>query len=240
MATCLTLWKFRFILQLYESVGLIETINEIVEYCASVYAYWLIILDSFVHRQAHKRFWQTVQQIDKHVCCLSHFEFRRYMAEFIEFFAIRISIIVINMILVNFERTGIYIAYMIPIQICQIRVFYYIFGLEAIQFQLECIEREIVRTRTGSSNSILAEVINFKRIRKNFECIYKSSDLLNTIFGFSQVAAVLFCFYSMFTDLNYIYIHFRELSEVDLIGKYSLVMIFCILLWNLFVINLVL
>lgn len=208
-------FKFQFIHYFCATLGFIEAINELIEYSGSLYKYWLIIFDSFVYRHAHKRFWLLIQQIEMDVYPRGTFTFFCYKVKFIEFFAASTAGIIYKLV-VSVKSS--YFVYIIPFRICQIRIFYYIFCLETIQLQLKQIEHEL--NRAYSLNSIGNERPKLKQILKNFEHVYETAKLLNMIFGWSHVAAVLFCFFSISTDLNYLYLHLNEITVLGTIGKF--------------------
>lgn len=223
MAVSFTIYEFCFFYKFYEYYGLFETINESIEYSASLCSYWLIIFDSIFYRRTHKRFWRVFQQINRKERNVIP---RSYMIKFVEFFG---SKFIIDFIVVRYYGFGDYdvfpalwgyIAYMIPINICQIRLFNYIFYLEVVVFQLKMIENELesMTMRVHYDRTIKP----FQWIR-NLECVHELSQLINKIFGLSNVSTILFCFYAMFTDLNYYYIHFHEHSTTRLMRKQSLV-----------------
>lgn len=200
----------RFFYYFRDSLGFLSAINELVEFSGSLFTYWLIIIDSFVFRKAHQQFWLHIQRIkmDEHLSGI--FTFYSYKIKFIEFFAVSTAGILYRFSH-SVERFVVFIVYNIPVRICQIRVFYYILCLEIGQLQLRQIEHEMNRTSSQSQ---------LKQIREKLRYVYETTELLNTIFDWSHVAAVLYCFFSIFTDSNYLYVQGHELTVVDLIGKF--------------------
>lgn len=224
--------KFYFIYIFFSLVGTAETINEYVQYSSSLLAYWLIISDSIHYRQKQKHFWEIIQKNEKYFC--QNLNFQSYIVKFYEFFTAKIFAIIVATSLKSFAVFGImglpgYIAYITPVEICQIRLFYYIFCLEIIYFYLKFIESDLILVEQNmkfyqNSHEIFSlQSFAFHRlkwIRQYFHDVYEMINLLNKIFGCSQVASVLFCYYSLFTDLNYCYIHFNNLTILDISGMY--------------------
>lgn len=198
-------------------LGFLSAINELVEFSGSIFTYWLIIIDSFLYRNTHRQFWLHIQRIEMDKSLPGMFTFYLYKIKFIEFFAVSTAGILYTF-LHSVERFVIYLVYNIPVRICQIRVFYYMLCLEIAQLQLKQIEHEMNRV-----NSVcLAENgrTRLKQIREKLQLAYETTELLNTIFNWSQVAAVAYCFFSIFTDSNYLYVHGNEITILDSIGKH--------------------
>lgn len=204
MASSFVLLQLHYFYEYHVVHGMIETINNSVQYVASLHTYWLIILDSALNRQAQARFWRIVQWTNSE----SNSIFRCYMIKLIEFIAMETLLVLIMKSLDGFQIS--YLAYLAPIKICQLRIFHYIFCLEIVRFDVELIKQ-------FNSNGMLY----YKIMRLHFQRVHEMIELTNHIFGWSNVGAVSFCFYSIFTDLNYIYIHFYESDIVILVGKIS-------------------
>lgn len=213
MAASFTIHELFFFHKFYDSAGLIETINELIECFASLLTYYFIIFDSIFHRQAHLSFWTLFQRSNNKALVP-----RGYVFKIVEFFSANI---VIDFITVGYYRFGgyvdfvavlVYVAYMIPVKICQIRLFYYIFCLEMILFQLKIIEVEL-KSLAIKTNYDLTKWM------RHFEHVHELIQLTNEIFDLSQVSTVLFCFHVLFTDMNYLYIHYYELSTARIIRE---------------------
>lgn len=210
--------KFHLFYYLCALMGFLPAINELVEYSGSLYTYWLIIFDSFVYRNAHKQLWLLIQRIDMDVHQSGTFTFYCYKIKFMEFLAASTAPI-INIFVDSIERFVVYIVYIIPVRICQIRIFYYILCLQPIRMQLKQIERDV--DRMCSLQCIENGRSQLKELREKFQCVYEIVELLNTIFGWSHVAAVSYSFFSIFTDSNYLYVHVNKLTAMDSIGKFN-------------------
>lgn len=227
----LTLFKFYLIVQYYPSLRLTEAISEIVQYSTALNTCWCIVLDNILHQNEHQGFWTVLQQIDTQFCSQSRCNFRNYLIKFIEFFSMKIIIIVVTMI-VSFISLVINTAYFVLFTMCAIRMIYYLFCLEVVHFQLKMIENELKTMQIehidsfDEKNSIHKttrfcrfESQRFHWIRGYFHCVYRMVDFLNKSFGWSQVAGIIFCFSFVLTEFHWIYIHFNDLRLAHRIGK---------------------
>lgn len=102
MALVLTLFEFRLMTEYYPLLGLTEAISESLQYSAALNTYWLIILDSILHRKSHQCFWQVLQQIDKYFSCQPNSVIQSYMLKFCVYFMKTISIMVIRLFISSF------------------------------------------------------------------------------------------------------------------------------------------
>lgn len=234
-ATTFMLCEYVVIIELSATMGILDMINEIIQYTAALYTYWLIILDSFLYRQAHKVFWEILQRIDD-CFCSQYIHLRSYLWCFIEYVLIS-NILYLLVYLSNvFASKSATIVFVITISIWQIRISYYVLCLNVVNYQLKTIDNEIsmmkcmlnvVRERkycrlnvSKTSTFHLFESKRIKWIQEYYFCVSTMIELLNTIFGWSQAAIILFCFFSFITDLNWFYSIFDQFTLTKIICKY--------------------
>lgn len=215
MAISFAIYEMYYFYGFYNIAGPIETINELVELFAVLCSYLFIIFDSIYQRKAHQHFWTMFQQLDQSVYRLSNVISRSYVVKFFEFFCVKLFIDFLSLEYYGFgyhvdeeHKYLVYVTYMVPVKISQIRIFYYIFCLEIVWFLMKMHE-------------LIPFELDRKKWNHNLERFYEMSQLTNEIFGVSQVTTVLICFFILFTDINYLYIHFRDLSTTKLMCKHS-------------------
>lgn len=111
------------------------------------------------------------------------------------------------------------ILYMIMVKVCNLRVFYYIFCVEILNFQIKTVdsEYELIKIPRGNT-SIYWHRLTW--IRWHYQCIYEMSQLLNEVFGFSNVATISFCFYFLLSNVNWYYTQFNGFSIINVLGIY--------------------
>lgn len=125
-------------------------------------------------------------------------------------------------------------ANMILSGVCYMRVFYYLFCVELIKLQLKCIENEtkVKLDELKESNlneceifirtEIQAIVQMLKKIRTNFHLIHELTYCTNESFGWSNVATILWCFYQILGNLNWVCISYADFSFQLWLGNFSL------------------
>lgn len=235
LAILLTFFEFRMFIEYYPLLGLSEAFSELLQYSTPLFTYWLIIMDSILHRKSHQHFWESFERIHDQFNCRINYNFRSYFIKFFEFFSVSISIVVIKGVIISFFDFDIECAYAIIFKVVQLRIFYYLFCLEIVHSQLNAIENEVksierIRNRLDNRHWYLlctAESDGFhlfalwrlKRMREYVYCVHQMIDILNTMFGWSHVTAILFCFYLLLTDFNWFFIHFNEFSYMYCIGN---------------------
>lgn len=223
----------QFVSIAWSSYGFLQILNLCLQYSVALFTIFFTIFDAIAHRKAHKRFWILVQCIDENFYSQSKFRFGCYIIKFVEHFSM-MSLCTFLLTLVS-NNTFFIIICVIDI-ISEVRVFYYIFCLEILYFQLKMIEIEmkiiqnsLKKMKQEQLNSIKLSVSSIrcsfelkrlKWIRGYFGCVYEMANILNDIFGWSHVAAFLFQFYQLLTDLNWMYMDdMTTSSAIQSIGK---------------------
>lgn len=210
MALILTWFHFYLMIEFYPLLGVVESISESLQYLASLITYWLIIFDSILNAKYDRNLWKILQKIDKRFSILMTFSYHRYMIKFIEFHSVTILLFVARPMIHVYADIIIEIAYNILFKMCHIRIFYYIFCIEIVHFQLTVIKNDLENMKLISRRRY--SVRHFKWIRDYYSCVHELTNHLNRIFGWSHVAVILFCFYLFVTDLNWFYIHCNQLT----------------------------
>lgn len=206
-----------------------EVLNQILQYWATLFTCWLTIFDSILHRNAHKFFWDVLEIIDQKFCCQSKFSFNCYEVKMVEFFVVTVLTTILMFLTFDYNLLSVEIAYNFLVLLCEFRVFYYLFCIEIIHFQLRIIENEVKTMQTSlncSANlsqmpklSQIYELHRFKWTREYFHCIYEMVNLLDEFFGWSHVAAISFCAYLVLTDLHWFYINYSYCDLNQRISK---------------------
>lgn len=207
-------FTFTALSEFNSSLRLLEVVNNMVQYSATLFTYWIIILETYVQHQAHKYFWEICKHMDEQFCIQLNQKFYSYIFKFVEFNLMTFLIFIIHSI-ISFSAMKISLAYLFLVKMCQLRVFYYLFCLEVVNFQLKMAHCEIKEMKRISTKVDF----NLRRFRKIYYNIYEMTEYLNKIFGWSQAAAILFCFYFLSTDLCYLYDYFDKISAALSIGE---------------------
>lgn len=238
MAIILTWFGFYMITEYFSLLSSSEIVNECLQYINALVTYWLIILESIQQRTAHKYFWNVFEQIDWCFCHQSNVNLQSYLIKLISFFGMYFLLTLCSFadsltpsIQVDLAYNGLFV-------MCALRIFYYLFCLKIVNSQLNIIESELKMmelvwncnrrkfTSVPFINDIFEpancpfELQRFKWIREYFHHIYEMVSLLNTIFGWSHIAAVSFCFTYILTMWNWFRKNFYILSYTNRICKY--------------------
>lgn len=234
LATNFALYQFQFVIEFGRMLGPLEIANEMFQYAMGLCTYWAIIFDTFKYRRKHQQFWKILKRIDTDFC-KQFLSFRGYLCKLIEFFLVSITVYILSYIYRAFPQTnGVFISLALII-ICRIRMFYYVFCLEIINWQLQMVQHELIvikqwssNTNHSASNSILRTHVQldyfnlsrFKWVNQYYGCIVEMTELLNIIFSWSQFAVILYGFYSLLTDLNWCYVSFDLFPSLKYFRKY--------------------
>lgn len=131
----------------------------------------------------------------------------------IEFFLFASLNLLALLVSLEMDRLMLVLPYIIIIRLCHMRLFYYLFCLEIVNFEMEAIDK-ILEGMQNHSN--ITELIS---IREYFHGTYEMMDALNEVFGCSMLAVILSCFYVLLADLNWFYTFYDWFSFAYVIGE---------------------
>lgn len=207
LAITFTFYKIYMTIEMYYCYHAMDVINLSVQYSSPVYTYWMIILDSIVQRYHHQHFWSIYECIYHRFCHKSSFV-RNFVKKIVAFFVVYVILFIILNAANDFNgglRGCIYLALIIT---CEIRIFYYLFCIEIIHFQLKVIEHTAKTIQI--STCFEQRLYKLKWICEYYRNVHRMINLLHNFFGWSNVAIILFCFYTFATYLNWTNAHFYE------------------------------
>lgn len=217
MATLLTIYTIRMAIELRYWVAMVEVINDTMQLSFGIYAYWTVIYDSIFYRREHRQFWLALQHIYNNRFCHHEMQLRGFLFKFIAYMTIMDTAFLTNFALQGGGGIIDYAAYLILNHIGEIRMFYYVLCTEVLCFQLKMIAKELKLIRVKPNNENTAQQLN--RIREYYQHVYRMAMALNSIFGWSNVALILYGFYKPMTEFNWWYAHFHEISVEQNIGE---------------------
>lgn len=206
-----------YVLFSIKSLKLLDSINEFVQYQSSLHSYYILIIESYLHRKEQRCFWKIYKQINDK----TNFECRSYSQKLIEFFVVGLVTQSITFYL-TYVNISVWFAYAMLNIINHFRLFYYIFYLELISSELEFIETKIkkmVELSRFSFEYCQQRNSYFRGIRVRYAVISELIGHLNKIFSSSNFSTMMYQFYFLFTSLNYAYLHFNDYSLFYHAGK---------------------
>lgn len=208
------------------------TINDHIKYCAILVVYWLSLLELFSKRKAHRRFWISLENIDKQFCCHQNLRFRTYILKISLYFTLFV-LMYVNYFNVLFSKgnSDLYYFWFCYTYIglyLKSQFFCYLLHLEFVINELKIIDREVndMLDAYGNGHRKTRKVFlrrfhrnRFKWIRKFYETIYDMCDSINGVFGWSNAAIVLFSFLLMVTEFNWFYWKMYNQFQNDAVGE---------------------
>lgn len=203
LAVIFTISLFRFSLRLRDFGSSIYAINEIQQYTSALSAYWLIIIESYCKRATQQRFWLLLAKIQNDGCTGRGTGFRiwKHIFQLIDFFA------TINYFLFGysgdfFQNDSALISYFAVVNLCLHRVFHYVFHLKIIEYELKLVECEVINSFKKVNGFGGVQLL---KIRESYRLILEMVECVNSIFGWSNLATILFCFHFLLSELNFTY-----------------------------------
>lgn len=245
-AMLLTIFTAAFLMQpilLNESLPYV--VNIMIQTVNGIVTHWVIIVESFAERKTQRKFWQIYEHIKhRHKRCKTPLP-RLYAVNFMQFIAVTtfIQVFFLSYYLSYVGNKWYFrIAYLFSQIMYQYRIFYYLFYLELVKFELKTIKRELKdiaelsnfhgslvwnanrhykrRTRDAWCDSTVTSVneINLKRINAYCQLAYELSGCINQTFGWSNFATVLYSFHLPLTDGNWALWELHERTLDYIIG----------------------
>lgn len=213
-----TIYTIRLTILLSFWLRAIEVINDSMQLALGIYTHLAVIFDSIFSQREHQHFWKTLQFINTRFCQNRQIQLQNWLLTFKAYLLIVDSVYLINYAYRGFEYTIDYAVYLALNTICQVRIFFYIFCLEILCFQLEVIKNELKISQGMTDFESVS--FQFKRIREHYASVYEMTTHLNEVFGWSHVAITLYCFYKLLTEIITLYTYIQEESFAPYMGKY--------------------
>lgn len=212
------------------SADKLGTLNDTLKLYGILVVYWLSIFESFIQRPFQRKFWHTVDKIDKYFCSHRYVCFKSYICKFI--LCLVISILMhLNylyrlFVVKHSELYFFWFCYTAIVFFYTNRLFYFLFYLEFIKYELKVIDHEIshilISYRNGHTGVPFLKKFHqnrFKWTRNYFESIYDLCSTTNSIFSWANVANVLLPFLIFLSDTNWFYWKIYNKYPVDAYGK---------------------
>lgn len=230
----MTYYLFEFMLWMNVNLKKLNMINEVIEYSIAVMTYWAIIIESYVKRKTQRKFWEYVRAIDQNYAQHNAIILQSYLYKFFEYSTFYFSALTFFMIKVNnFSNISapILIARWLLLETCSIRLTYYLFYLELMQFELKVIEKEVLEMSKSNIYRVRnSQIKQFERhrlmwLRKYYKVVHELVSCVNSVFGWSSPLTFLANFNFLLTDLNWGYYH-RLKIDISTVGMLSFSLIF--------------
>lgn len=215
---------------LYKETAIPYVINLLLQLFNGILTHWLIIVESYKQRSVQRKFWQIYEHIKHHNKYCKRPALRFYSISFVHYCVVVIGIQLFFLsYYLQYVANNWYfrLSYLVTQMSYHYRVFYYIFFLELIKFELKIIKNELKdiavltnfhssfirranqRTKQHRRYSCCTSAVNcvnennLKRINAYCQLVNELSRCLNQVFGLSHFATILYCFHMPLTDANW-------------------------------------
>lgn len=165
--------------------------------------YWTIIIESYFSKRAQERFWQIhdLNDVSKDFGQRNSMK-RKYLYKYFLHIFLVIAIFFVSSRDKNTSESAI-MTYYVLLFICNNRLYYFLFYLEVIKFELEQIKIALRKTFQIDCHDKYLRFL--KIVRHDYQRIYELCSCMNTFFGWSQFTTILISFYTLLTYFNFIY-----------------------------------
>lgn len=196
----------------------IETINAAIQLLTVLYCFWLIIRDSIFYRKEHQIFWKTFEKLYEFFPHSCNSNFGHIVFKIVEHSIITTLCMIVTVIYNGFLYGEIVIPYNLLIKMCEFRSFYYVFCVEVLYNQIKTIK--VALTQKKSKTRFWSNSNGFHWVREYYSSIYNMAQCLNTVFGMSQVGAIMYLIYMLLSNLNWLQAHLNEKTIAFDLGSY--------------------
>lgn len=193
-------------------------INDAFKLCLTPVVYWLSICEHYSKQQMQTKFWNIIQQMHEKSHAHHKPRFRAYVLV-ISTYSLLYVLMYFNYLFRIF--TDYKLAFMLLwssftfVGLFRInQFFYYLLCLEFLKTELEMIELNIegILNECNSSDC-------FKLIRQFYDSIYDLKEIVNSVFGWSNVAAIVVSFQLVLAEINWFYWRIFNNFSSDGIGN---------------------
>lgn len=184
----------------------VEMISDISEFFFALITQWIVIIEAYIQRKAQRTFWQVFVCIVQKYHQNKNLQLRNYVLKFVESTMFIILFFIYNLTILDKSETS--WTFVLIILLNRQRIFYYLFYLELIQFELENVASEAKRLMKTSKIRHKRKQFKshrFKYLRLYYQTIVELLNHINPIFGWSIFVTIL-CNLSVFVgDVNWLY-----------------------------------
>lgn len=205
-------------------------INDVSEYLFALTTQWIVIIDSYIRRSTQRNFWQIFKHIDQKYHQHNSVQLGGYWVKFFEHFIFYV-LFLFYILTDGFENSETTVSFMLVLVLNRNRVFYFLFYLELVYFELRNVEKEAKQMskvgkieffrkfRNQTSNIKRFELDRMKYLREYYQSIYELSSHINSIFGRSNIVTVLCHLFVFVCDCNWMYLYRSDDDYFFDIGK---------------------
>lgn len=187
----------KYILAIAKFMKFLGVLNFALFYFALLSTYWIINIETHTQKSAQDIFWKLNGFLDDDFDSRNPMK-RVYLCEFLLHAVLTIIMLSVSIQDSNTIAEAILIYYML-IFMCNNRLFYFLLYLKIIKIELQYIKNAF---GWPCSDRFLA-ALNSSSVQ--YQRIYEMMECINRMFGWSQLATILICFYTLVTYLNFIY-----------------------------------
>lgn len=214
----------------------LDVLNFIIYYTNHSLTYWLIIYESYKYRADIRGFWNLLTQIDDQYFNQLTFKPQIYLLIVIVIPFIDVACNTFAIFNEQTSRTVQKIMFLIFINVSFNRLLFYLLHLKVIKFQLQRIQIELYRIKNSDrfnitniqSNTNFECKMRFKWIRNYYCIVHEMSQLVNSTFGWSQLAFVLLNSHCFITFINFFYRQMNLKFVGFNYGKKNIIILICV------------
>lgn len=179
---------FKTFSPLLKHTGPLDVLNLLLYYIVSILSYLMIICDSYVNRVNQFEYWEKFSRIKEDFCAQINLRKWSYL----------IALVVLNVGNCSYPGSD-ELMNLHSFCIIDNRMLFYVLHLKVISSQLWTIKTELNLIQHFDG-------YRYKWIRGYYEIVHEMCNLVNSVFGFSNLAILMMIFHTALTFLNSLYL----------------------------------
>lgn len=198
------------------AMKLIDVVNFLIHFFSALATHWICSLETYKHRKVQQDFWKTLTEINALFCSQKNVIKRREVLISLVYVTSFYSLMAIAFIRERNTPNDTKFVYFFLLNHAIFRILYFLVYYNIVEFQLKKIEHEL--HYIANSHGSAASKINrnrFKWVCNYFHLVYKMSEYVNRMFGWTQFTTILLNFQMIFTYTNFAYRLFDESFFID-------------------------
>lgn len=197
-----------------QAIDILGKTNDIIKLSCELSLYWLSILEMYSKRKIQKLFFENFRRIDIHFYDHRTFQLGSYRLKFLtqQIICLFTFLFYLRIIILCYDILDFWCSYAFIHTFIQYRVFYLLFYLELIKYELNrllCFSKqmsELFLSNSNDSRNFNAEYsIHLKWFREYYQIIHDVSLNMNEAFGWSNFLTIYCLFLVCLTDSNWFY-----------------------------------
>lgn len=198
------------------SMGFFDKLNACIQLYGGLFTQNLIFIDAVFHRRNQRAFWTHFQYLIDCFGIEPHFyEYDKVLLKGGHLLILTVTHATISVWDLSAEDKLVFVTVLVAIRVYSIRILQYVIYMEIIRGNLKTMQMHAIEA------TVLCGTVkeSLRKIRCLYSITHDMVDCLNGIFGYSQFQVVLFSYFVLLVDFNWVYTKVHGYSTLQQISN---------------------